>query len=119
MSHREFDSTPLLLESWAHWARVQHGLNLNYPNMTPFRRLLGNPGSRSPAISDLCASAVDQAVASLCAKDKTLGDILVRAHLLRWPVYRIAERHRMTRRKATAQLRAAEAAVSELLDAEG
>ena len=117
--HREFDSTPWLLENWATWARVQHGLHLNYPNMATFRRLLGNPGARSPAISDLCASAVDQAVASLCARDEALGDVLVRAYLLRWPVYRIAEKHRQGRRWATAQLRAAEQAVSELLDGEG
>lgn len=87
--------------------------------MTTFRRLLGNPGARSAQISDLCAGAVDQAVAALCARDEALGDVLIRSYLLRWPLYRIAERHRMGRRWATAQLRAAEAAVAELLDAEG
>ena len=114
--HREFDSTPWLLESWALWARTNHGLHLNHPNMTTFRRLLGNPGARSAQISDLCAGAVDQAVAALCARDEALGDVLVRAYLLGWPPHRIAERHRRGRRWATAQLRAAEQAVAELLD---
>ena len=112
----QYDDTPWLLEQWGRWAWTGHGLNLNFPAMTPFRRLTKTGSAPAPMISDLAAQEVDAAVARVCADDRNVGRAVVHRYLLKWSYGRIARDLGCCRQHASKLCKIGEAAVSELLE---
>jgi hypothetical protein len=75
------DSTCYLLEQWGRWAWTARGLYLKYPGITPFRRMSKTSSLPTPAISDVVACEVDQAVAALSVEDPKAGNAVVGYYL--------------------------------------
>jgi hypothetical protein len=116
--HQETDSTTFLLIEWSKWAWLRRGLNLDYPGMSPFRRLGKISHPPEPLISDTCAAAVDQAVAQVAKANSECGEVLIRSYLLRESYRRIEAKTGIGRGRIGPLLRLAEAGVADLLDAD-
>jgi hypothetical protein len=53
------------LQEWSAWSKVRAGGNLGYPSRAAFTRLRGDPGSRTPWITDERAEEIDRALCRL------------------------------------------------------
>lgn len=89
---RELDE---LMNRWARWS-ISHGINLDYPHQTPFRRLVGASVSVEP-ILDREAEEIDEAVSQLGVFNPTAREVAVLYYLHRVPLRKMREiNHRLT-----------------------
>ena len=103
-----------LLTEWARWTSVG-GVDIDYPHCTPFYResKMGGWGAKLPRIDDEMAGRVDRAVASLELRCRHRPEdlrwpALEWAYLKRRPLYQLAEKRRVERRRIASALVAAE-----------
>lgn len=64
-----------VMQGWGKWS-ASHGVNLDYPNITPFRRLLGSSLGAMP-MSDEVAEEVDRALSALKNENPTARKVAV------------------------------------------
>jgi hypothetical protein len=112
-----FDDTSWLLEQWGRWAYINRRINLGYPTIQPFTRLV-TPTRAGPAINDLVAGEIDRTVADLCSRDPEMGEAVARYYLNGVDYRLLGERMGISTRRASGLVQAGVSWVGEVLDAE-
>ena len=112
-----FNDTSWLLEQWGRWAYINRRINLSYPTIQPFTRLV-TPTRSGPAINDLVAGEIDHAVAGLCKQNPEMGEAVARYYLNGVDYRLLGERMGISTRRASGLVQAGVSWVSDALDSE-
>jgi hypothetical protein len=107
--HRPLGDTEYLLEQWGWWRMDGMGIpSYTSPALTVMRDVMPC-STKTYAITDDVALAVDRAVARLSSRDKQMGDILWLYYGAKWPMIKVGKYFKLSEGKTRELARAASA----------
>ena len=93
--HRPLGDTEHLLEQWGWWRMDGMGVP-SYTSSALLTMRNMSPATKSYAITDDLALAVDHAVARLSSRDQQMGDIIWLYYGAKWPMLKVGKHFAMS-----------------------
>ncbi len=97
---RALGDTEYALEQWGWWRMDGMGIPSYASPMLALMRDVMPQACKSYVITDEVAAVVDSAVAKLCRRDQTLGDMLWFYYGAKWPAVRVGRHYKVSEMKA-------------------